>query len=160
MANKLRLTGSLLSYEKMFCKDTKSPFCTLRRLKHVLWKGWVRLVTFFTAFSILVLNQYITIEPYSYLTLFQVADQLKGGPLAPVREGRGGGEHTRRTPPPYGPESSYLFATRFSLNSKFYECRETFLTRQNFSQGLWADFRVLVLNVCQNSRIIKQYQSQ
>ena len=36
-------------------------------------------------------------------------------------------EHTRRTPPPYGPESSYLFATRFSLNSKFKNVEERFL---------------------------------
>ena len=70
MANKLQLKGNLLSHEKMFCMDTKSPFYTLRRRKHVLWKGWVRLVTFFTAFSILVHNQYIRIEQYSTILHF------------------------------------------------------------------------------------------
>ena len=52
------LKGILFRNEKMSCRHTKSPFYTLRRLKHIFWKEWVRLsVTSFTAFSILLHNQ-------------------------------------------------------------------------------------------------------
>ena len=47
-------------------------FYSLRRLKHVLWKGRVRLMSYFAIFSILLHNQWLRIEQHSKFTLLNL----------------------------------------------------------------------------------------
>ena len=107
--------GFLLSNEKMSCRHTKSPFYTLWRLEHVLWKKWVRLVTSLTAFSILLHNQYIRTEQYSYfffLSCWSIKKWTSGAC-------GGGCEGTRCTYLPTGPAKTRFFEpTRLSSPPK------------------------------------------